>query len=198
VKGNLGYGNSYDDYDDTSLATPIDNTLPPELASECDPTDIMALDTGLPFYQHFYSGGVRDLRGYDYNTLGPKDRFCRAVGGDFKVASRKSRFPPFLGEQRVPESRSLWTLVTCTRTSMPLKLTRYGILGPVRYLGSAHRADRHKLRISSGRSLGPNRGPAILFGTTFRPWSEAGRKLSPLTGPRMQAPILFGFFEKLT
>jgi outer membrane protein insertion porin family len=28
---------------------------------------------------------VRDLRGYDDNTLGPKDGGCYAVGGDFKV-----------------------------------------------------------------------------------------------------------------
>ena len=46
----------------------------------------MKLDRGLPFFEHFYSGGVRDLRGYDDNTLGPKDAFCRSIGGDFKVA----------------------------------------------------------------------------------------------------------------
>jgi outer membrane protein insertion porin family len=86
VRGNFGYGDSYDSYDKDSQATPIDTELPPGLADTCDQTDIMALDTGLPFYEHFYSGGVRDLRGYDDNTLGPKDRFCRAVGGDFKVA----------------------------------------------------------------------------------------------------------------
>jgi outer membrane protein insertion porin family len=84
LRGNIGYGDAYDDYDKTSLATPIDNEG--IVAGECDPTDVMTLDTGLPFYEHFYSGGVRDLRGYDDNTLGPKDVFCRAVGGDFKVA----------------------------------------------------------------------------------------------------------------
>jgi outer membrane protein insertion porin family len=62
---------------------------------------VIALDTGLPFYEHFYSGGVRDLRGYDDNTLGPKDTFCRSVGGDFKVAGGvELAFPtPFLGGQ---------------------------------------------------------------------------------------------------
>jgi outer membrane protein insertion porin family len=86
VKGNLGYGDSYDSYDRDSQATAID--LPPEenWNGSCDYSDLMALDTGLPFYEHFYSGGVRDLRGYDDNTLGPKDAFCRSVGGDFKVA----------------------------------------------------------------------------------------------------------------
>ncbi|HLF30651.1 MAG TPA: outer membrane protein assembly factor BamA [Xanthomonadales bacterium] len=101
VKGNLGYGDAYDDFDKTSLATPIDTTLPPDLTAECNQEDVMALDTGLPFYQHFYSGGVRDLRGYDDNTLGPKDRFCRSVGGDVKFGGgMELAFPtPFLGGQ---------------------------------------------------------------------------------------------------
>jgi outer membrane protein insertion porin family len=86
LRGNFGYGDSFDSYDKDSQATPIDTELPPSLVDQCDQTDVIALDTGLPFYEHFYSGGVRDLRGYDDNTLGPKDRFCRSVGGDFKVA----------------------------------------------------------------------------------------------------------------
>ena len=99
LRANLGYGDSYDDYDKTSLATPIDTELPPGLQEICDQTDVIALDTGLPFYEHFYSGGVRDLRGYDDNTLGPKDRFCRSVGGDFKVTGgAELAFPtPFVG-----------------------------------------------------------------------------------------------------
>jgi len=84
LRGTIGYGDAYDDFDDTSLAEPLGTGE--IIAGDCDPTDVMYLDTGLPFYEHFYSGGVRDLRGYDDNTLGPKDAFCRAVGGDFKVA----------------------------------------------------------------------------------------------------------------
>jgi outer membrane protein insertion porin family len=100
VRGNLGYGDAYDSYDSKSQANPI----PPIegiISGNCDPTDLMELDTGLPFYEHFYSGGVRDLRGYDDNTLGPKDAFCRSVGGDFKVAGGlELAFPtPFVGNQ---------------------------------------------------------------------------------------------------
>ena len=83
VRGNLGYGNSYDKYDKESQASPLEINVP--ISGNCDPTDLMKLDTNLPFYDHFYSGGVRDLRGYDDNTLGPKDGYCRSVGGDFKV-----------------------------------------------------------------------------------------------------------------
>jgi outer membrane protein insertion porin family len=83
VRGNFGYGDAYDSYDNDSQAQPVEVDVP---IGECDPTDLVKLDTGLPFYEHFYSGGVRDLRGYDDNTLGPKDTFCRSVGGDLKVA----------------------------------------------------------------------------------------------------------------
>jgi len=106
IRGNLGYGNAYDSYDKKSLATPVD--YPPlespegfPVSGNCDPTDLMTLDTNLPFFEHFYSGGVRDLRGYDDNTLGPKDGYCRAVGGDFKVGGgMELAFPtPFVGSQ---------------------------------------------------------------------------------------------------
>jgi outer membrane protein insertion porin family len=99
VKGNLGYGNAYDKYDKESQAEAL--TIDAPIVDSCDPTDLMKLDTNLPFYEHFYSGGVRDLRGYDDNTLGPKDGQCRSVGGDFKVGGgMELAFPtPFVGSQ---------------------------------------------------------------------------------------------------
>ncbi len=101
LRTNLGYGDSYDSYDKESLATPIDLPDEENWPGLCDLSDVIALDTGLPFYEHFYSGGVRDLRGYDDNTLGPKDGFCRSVGGDFKVTGgAELAFPtPFAGGQ---------------------------------------------------------------------------------------------------
>ena len=96
VRANLGYGDSYDSYDKDSQAQDASTDV---VADSCDQTDVIALDTGLPFYEHFYSGGVRDLRGYDDNTLGPKDANCRSVGGDFKVTGgAELAFPtPFAG-----------------------------------------------------------------------------------------------------
>ncbi len=84
--GDLGYGDSYDNYDKTSLATPVDIELPPGLERDCLDQEVITLDTGLPFFEHFYGGGVRDIRGFKANTLGPKDTNCRAVGGDLKVS----------------------------------------------------------------------------------------------------------------
>lgn len=97
IRGNLGYGDSYDSYDENSMATSVGTDI---LSGNCDPTDVVGIDRGLPFYEHFYSGGVRDLRGYNDNTLGPKDPFCRSIGGDFKVAGGiEIAFPLKLGGQ---------------------------------------------------------------------------------------------------
>ena len=82
VRGNVGYGDSFDDFDDN---LPVERVEPMRLAGDCQVSDIVTLDDGLPFWEHFFGGGVRDVRGFDDNTLGPKDQFCRAVGGDFKV-----------------------------------------------------------------------------------------------------------------
>jgi outer membrane protein insertion porin family len=84
--GDLGYGDAYDNYDKTSLAVPVDIAIPESFERNCLDEEVIALDNGLPFFEHFYGGGVRDIRGFSDNTLGPKDTSCRAVGGDLKTS----------------------------------------------------------------------------------------------------------------
>lgn len=88
IHGDLGYGDAYDNYDSKSLAEPIDVELPEGVEAACLQEEVTSLDRGLPFFEHFYGGGVRDIRGFEDNTLGPKDGplSCRAVGGDVKIS----------------------------------------------------------------------------------------------------------------
>lgn len=53
---------------------------------------------GLPFFENYYAGGVRSVRGYDDNTLGPRDSRNEPRGGSSKlIAKTELYFPiPFI------------------------------------------------------------------------------------------------------
>ncbi len=55
----------------------------------------------LPFFEHFFAGGVQSVRGFRQNTLGPRDSRNNPFGGSTKfVASAELFFPvPFLDEE---------------------------------------------------------------------------------------------------
>ena len=52
----------------------------------------------LPFFENYFAGGVRSVRGFDDNTLGPRDSNDNPIGGSFKlVGGAELVFPvPFL------------------------------------------------------------------------------------------------------
>ncbi len=84
VSGDLGYGDTYGDSGSSQF--------------------------GLPFFEHFFAGGVRSVRGYEDNTLGPRvsglelfdpvtgepipDPNARPIGGDLKLTGSAELFFP--------------------------------------------------------------------------------------------------------
>lgn len=64
LKGQVGYGDSY------------------------------SSTTELPFFENFFGGGPRTVRGYEENTLGPKDEFGRALGGNLRVVGNAELILP--------------------------------------------------------------------------------------------------------
>ncbi len=63
-KGRLGYGDAYGD------------------------------TTDLPFFTKYTAGGVRTVRGYDYNSLGPRDSKDQIFGGNFQVVTNSEFLIP--------------------------------------------------------------------------------------------------------
>ena len=97
TRAEIGYGDSYGKsftgivFDPDS---PLDSDNLPEARE-------LTVD-GLPFFENFYAGGVRSVRGFRDNTLGPRDtpRFSNAtqpIGGAIKtVGSLEMYFPTLL------------------------------------------------------------------------------------------------------
>lgn len=54
----------------------------------------------LPFFEHYFAGGVRSIRGFDDNTLGPRDSRNEAFGGSSKIiGNAELLFPvPFIDD----------------------------------------------------------------------------------------------------
>lgn len=105
-KGDVGYGDSYGD------------------------------TVNLPFYENYFAGGFRTVRGFSDNSLGPRDSQDDALGGNFKlVGSAQLLFPaPFkLGEKS-------------------LRLSVFGDVGSVFDLDGSDGFDTSELRYSTGVS----------------------------------------------
>ncbi len=140
VRGDVSYGAAFDSWDDDLGLEPVE---PVRLAGNCQLDEIVTVDRGLPFYEHFFGGGVNDIRGFDDNSLGPKDQFCRSVGGDFKVVmgtelafpipfveARGTRLAWFIDVGNVFENTSTFD-TDLLRASTGLSLTWQAPIGPI-------------------------------------------------------------------
>ena len=120
TRAELGYGDSYGDakvrnvcftggtFQDTDgdpetspVFVPGPDPTEPCLESSPDYVETLTAD-GLPFFENFYAGGVRSVRGFVDNTLGPRAApegsiFTQPIGGALKtVGSVEFIFPSLL------------------------------------------------------------------------------------------------------
>jgi outer membrane protein insertion porin family len=73
---------------------PIAKDLTFRLLGEVAYGDGYGSTDGLPFFEHYYAGGVRSVRGFDDNTLGPRDSRNEPFGGSTKIIGKAELFFP--------------------------------------------------------------------------------------------------------
>ncbi len=114
TRAELGYGDSYGsdvvrNVCFTASTPPTEanpNPAPPPPPSDpCDPSSPDYIRTltanGLPFFENFYAGGTRSVRGFRDNTLGPREAasnssFLQPIGGAVKTVGSVEMFFPQL------------------------------------------------------------------------------------------------------
>ena len=92
----LGYGDSYSD----PLYGLVYDPDSPEDTDDL-PEERIAVADGLPFFENFYAGGARSVRGFRDNTLGPREaawnsNYLQVIGGAVKTVGSLEMFFPTL------------------------------------------------------------------------------------------------------
>lgn len=96
----------------------------------------------LPFYEHFYAGGIDSIGGYESNSLGPKDSFGYNYGGNvLTIAAVDMIFPSPLGDSvRTAGFFNVGNVFDDTfdsgelRYSAGLSLTWISPMGPLKFI----------------------------------------------------------------
>ena len=95
-----GYGNAVTVRDCTPLIDNPGTIRPDEPCSE---------GSRLPFFENFYAGGVRSIRGFEDNSLGPRDtQYGRPIGGAFRTIGTIEAILPTPFTQASDSTRLSW------------------------------------------------------------------------------------------
>jgi outer membrane protein insertion porin family len=121
LDGQVGYGKTYGS---NGISDTAFDALKASSAAQ-DPAHVLTdMRQDFPFWQNFYAGGVRDVRGFQDNTLGPRicidgstpDKtgncsagyYAQPIGGAFKVLGTAELYIPIPGLKDVNTARVSW------------------------------------------------------------------------------------------
>lgn len=110
TRAELGYGDSYGSASVRNICfiaptatVPAPVQTPEDSCTPASPDFVRtATADGLPFFENFYAGGVRSVRGFTDNTLGPRaapftgSSFTQPIGGALKTVGSVEMFFPTL------------------------------------------------------------------------------------------------------